>query len=253
MPPTSHGGPLSPAELALIRVWIQEGAVWPEGFELVAESGGGEQATPVEVPETPKTLGERIWAFQGYLHPATIHFPIAFFMLGGLFVILGWKWPAVGTQIPLACLLLGSLSAIVATLMGWSFAPEQGYGSGWDPLDWGREVDVHRWSGVIVTVLSVVIAVVALAALWKDSEKLTGFWKIGLLVLAAMVGLVGHQGGEMSYGADFYPKAFRILFGTTDQVAAIDEASSGSSAVAPSEAARAGESPSAAEDTDQSG
>jgi hypothetical protein len=31
-----------------------------------------------------------------------------------------------------------------------------------------------------------------------------------------MVGAVGHQGGELSYGHDFYPKAFRILFGTSE-------------------------------------
>ncbi len=224
MPPASHGGPLTPSELALIRVWIDEGAVWPEGFELVADSAGAEAAQPIEPPEAPQTLSERIWAFQGFLHPATVHFPIAFFLLGGLFVVLGWKWPSVGTQIPLACLLLGALSAIAATLMGWSFAPEQGYGVGWNPWDWGREVDVHRWSGVIVTVLSVVIAIVALVALWKDSDRLTTYWKIGLLVLAGAVGAVGHQGGEMSYGADFYPKAFRILLGTGDEVAAADVA-----------------------------
>jgi hypothetical protein len=27
------------------------------------------------------------------------------------------------------------------------------------------------------------------------------------------VGAVGHQGGEMSYGKDFYPRAIRILLG----------------------------------------
>jgi uncharacterized membrane protein len=217
MPPTTHGGPLSAAELALIRVWIEEGADWPEDFELVAESAAADAGPPIEPPEVPKTLGERVWAFQGFLHPATVHFPIAFFLLGALFVVLGWKWPSVGTQVPLACLLLGALSAIGSTLMGWSFAPEQGYGSGWDPLNWGREVDVHRWSGAIVTVLSVFVALVALVALWKDSDKLTSYWKVGLLVLAGMVGAVGHQGGEMSYGADFYPKAFRILLGTTEE------------------------------------
>ena len=37
-----------------------------------------------------------------------------------------------------------------------------------------------------------------------------------------MVGAVGHQGGEMSYGADFYPKAFRILLGTSEEVDAAD-------------------------------
>ncbi len=221
MPPTSHGGPLSPGELALIRVWIEEGAVWPEGFELVAETQDDSEEAAAPEPEklAPKTMGERIWVFQGYLHPATVHFPIAFFLLGAGFVVLGWKWPSVGTQIPLACLLLGALSAIAASAMGWAFAPEQGYGSGWSLFDWEREINVHRMSGAIVAVLAAIVALIALVALWKDSESMTKYWKIGLLALAAMVGLVGHQGGELSYGTDFYPKAFAILFGTDGEQA----------------------------------
>ena len=34
MPPESHGGPLKPGELALIRVWIEEGANWPEDYQF---------------------------------------------------------------------------------------------------------------------------------------------------------------------------------------------------------------------------
>jgi len=212
MPPVTHGGPLSVDQLALFRVWIDEGADWPEDFEFVEEEEGSEaEATPVPPVVGPKSLSERIWAAQGYLHPAPVHFPIALFLLGGGFVVLGWKWPSVGTQIPLTCLLLGSVTAIASSAMGWAFAPEQGYGFGWDLFDWDREVDVHRWSGVIVTAFSTVLALIALISLWKGSEKLTRVWKIGLLLCAGMVGAVGHQGGELSYGADFYPRAWRIL------------------------------------------
>ena len=214
MPPESHGGPLKPGELALIRVWIEEGANWPEDYQFT-EAAAAEVQPNVIAP--PQTLSQRVWVAQGFLHPATVHFPIALFLLGGGFVVLGWKWPSVGTQIPLACLLLGALSAIASTAMGWSFAPEQGFGSGWNILDWGREIDVHRWSGLIVTIVSSIVALIALVALWKDSQSLTTTWKIGLLVCAGMVAAVGHQGGELSYGADFYPKAWRILVGEADQ------------------------------------
>ena len=213
MPPQSHGGPLGPEELALIRVWIEEGAEWPEGFEL---SNAAAEAPKTEPRRAPQTFSERAWVAQGFLHPATVHFPIALFLLGGGFVVLGWKWPAVGFQIPLACLLLGTLTAIASTAMGWSFAPERGYGENWSVLDWGREIDVHRWSGMITTLIATCVSITALAALWNDSEKLTRYWKIGLLVCAGAVGAVGHQGGELSYGKDFYPKAFRILIGADE-------------------------------------
>ena len=208
MPPKSHGGPCSVNELALIQVWINEGANWPEDATV---SGASEpvQTAPPEVLSLP----ERVWFAQGFLHPATVHFPIALFTLGAGFVVLGWKWPALGKQIPLACLLLGALSSIAATLMGWALAPEQGYGSNWNIMEWGREVDAHRWSAVIVTIFSSVCAIVALAAVRSDSPKLTKLWKTGLLLCAGMVGAVGHQGGEMSYGKDFYPRALRILTG----------------------------------------
>ncbi|WP_372724874.1 c-type cytochrome domain-containing protein [Novipirellula sp.] len=213
MPPAAHGGPLTPGELALVRVWISEGAHWPEGVPLLASA---ETTPPVASEPLQRSLPERAWAFQGYLHPATVHFPIALLTVGALFVVLGMKWPEIGTQIPLACLILGALSSVAATAMGWSFATQQGY-AGWDRIDFDSEVFWHRWSGIIVTIMAVVLMVVAAVSVWKDSIAWTRIWKVGLLVVAGIVGLVGHQGGELSYGKDFYPKAFRVLFGTEGQ------------------------------------
>ncbi len=209
MPPKSHGGPCSVTELALIQVWINEGANWPDGVTVSDESVQVKAAPPNAL-----SVPERVWFAQGFLHPATVHFPIALFTLGAGFVVLGLKWPALGKQIPLACLLLGALSSVAATLMGWALAPELGYGSNWSIMDWGKEVDAHRWSAVVVTICSGVFAIIALVAVRKDNEKLTKLWKVGLLLCAGMVGAVGHQGGEMSYGKDFYPRALRILTGT---------------------------------------
>lgn len=212
MPPPSHGGPLSAAELALVRVWIDEGAVWPEGYQLLAVDHS--ELAPVEAAPRRRelTFAQRIWAFQGYFHPATVHFPIALLLVGALFVVLGFFVPSLGNQMPLACLLLGAVTAVAATSMGWAFATEQGYGS-WRKFDLDSEIFWHRWSGLIVSVLASILAIVALVAVWRDRPKLHRVWKIGLLVVAAMVGMVGHQGGELTYGSDLYPKAFRILLG----------------------------------------
>lgn len=217
MPPPSKGGPLTPQELTLIRVWIEEGAYWPEDATVIAVADTDVVVAELPAP-TPKSLFARVWAFQGFFHPATVHFPIALFLFGALFVVLGWFWPPLGKQIPLACLLLGVPTAIASTAMGWSFAVEEGYGS-WTKIDPDSEVFWHRWSGVIVTVVSLVLAAIALINLRKNRSGLERTWKIGLLVIAAMVGAVGHQGGEMSYGADFYPKAFRILMGVDGEQA----------------------------------
>ncbi|TWU10179.1 Planctomycete cytochrome C [Allorhodopirellula heiligendammensis] len=210
MPPRSHGGPLSPSELALIRLWIDEGANWPE--DAMLDGSGAPLPAADELLTENRGLVSRVWAFQGFLHPATVHFPIASLMIGALFVVLGWKWSAVGTQIPLACLWIGAVSAIVATMMGWSFSVEKGYGS-WNRFDMDSEIFWHRWSAVIVTVLSSVFAIVALLSIRSRSTRLTTTWKAGLLLVAGLVGAVGHQGGELTYGKEFYPKAFSILLG----------------------------------------
>lgn len=215
MPPPSHGGPLEASEIALIRLWIEEGATWPEDASVrpVAPEPVVVEPVPVETQQTagPESLVSRVWAFQGYLHPATVHFPIALLMLGGLFVLLGLKWPMLGTQVPLACLLLGSVSAVVASLMGWAFATEQGYPGYTAGMD--KEVNWHRWSGIFVAVLSVVLAVIAVVATVRNNRTLERTWKIGLLLAAASVALVGHQGGELTYGKGFYQKAIERLFG----------------------------------------
>lgn len=227
MPPPKKGGPLLPHELSMIGVWIQEGANWPEGMTITAAGESAEstestgEAASEPVAEEPRSLVDRVWTFQGFFHPATVHFPIALFLFGAFFVVLGWKWPALGKQIPLACLLLGAPTAIASTAMGWSLASEEGYAS-WMKIDMDSEIFWHRWSGVIVAVTSLVLAVIALLGIAKRSEKMGRIWKIGLLVIAGIVGAVGHQGGELKYGKDFYPRAFRILLGTDGEAASAD-------------------------------
>lgn len=219
MPPQESSGPLSPGELALIRVWIDEGASWPVDFQMTEDTV--EPKTPA--PEPPKSLGQRLFAAIGYLHPAIIHFPIALFTFGALFVVVGLKWPSLGTQIPLACLLIGTASAITAATMGWSLAPTKGYDPNWEFLNFDRDVDAHRWSAVIVTTVACISSLVALIAIIKNSSRLQQAWKVGLLACGIGIGLVGHQGGEMTYGRDFYPEMLRVLFGETEQVQPVVE------------------------------
>lgn len=213
MPPASHGGPLSATELALIQVWIQEGAIWPSGA-VVTDGTVPEARLPVL---KPTSLFARVWAFQGYLHPATVHFPIALLLVGGAFVVVGWRYPVLGQNVSLVCLFLGTLSAIVASMMGWAFAPRRGYGD-WDRFDMDSEIFWHRWSAVIVTTVAIATSAVALRWLQNQSPRLGKVWKGGLLAAAMMVGAVGHQGGELTYGEKFYQEAFDLLFGTSHEL-----------------------------------
>jgi len=213
MPPPSHGGPLSPSELALIKVWINEGADWPEDAVVgIAGEGSAKEGGAAVEPgvAAPRTLLGRIWAFQGFLHPATVHFPIALLLVGGLFVVVSWVHPSLGNHVALTCLYIGAVSSVAASAMGWSFATQQGYG-GWAKVDFDSTIFWHRWSGLVVTVIAVITALIAVRATGMYSRRLNAIWKFGLLVCAALVGLVGHQGGDLTYGESHYPRAFQIL------------------------------------------
>lgn len=229
MPPASHGGPLPASELALICVWIAEGADWPEGSVVSLEPATASAEPEATATARPSSLLGRIWAFQGYLHPATVHFPIALLLVGGLFVVVSWKFPEVGNSVALVCLFLGTASSIAATAMGWSFADRQGYGS-WDRIDMDSEIFWHRWSAIIVTTVAIITSLSAFIAMRRHGEQNSKFWKIGLLAIAAMVGAVGHQGGELTYGKTFYQEAFQKLLGTepSDAETKIDPATTAS-------------------------
>lgn len=68
MPPVSQGGPLSAGELALIRVWINEGADWPDDATVVSKQTTDDadpliDLVPIDEPSGKPPLGlfARLW------------------------------------------------------------------------------------------------------------------------------------------------------------------------------------------------
>ncbi len=153
-----------------------------------------------------KPLLQKMWDFFGVFHPATVHFPIGLLSAAAMFIVLRWKFKAISEDVPFYCLLIGTAGAFGATAMGWAFAPYQGYGDMFAAPD--KEVFWHRWSGVIVCVLALIATVMAIKARakFRATGKPSHAWQIVTLLSAALVGWVGHQGGEMTYGHDFYTK-----------------------------------------------
>ncbi|MFN5708655.1 MAG: hypothetical protein ACK48X_11445, partial [Planctomycetota bacterium] len=61
----------------------------------------------------------------------------------------------------------------------------------------------HRTSALIVTFLSVCLCLYARSARLRDPDDGV-LWKLGALLLAAGIGFVGHNGGELTHGKNLY-------------------------------------------------
>lgn len=132
------------------------------------------------------------WVLFGRLHPLTVHFPIALLLVAA--TLEAWflcrKQPA-AQQAAWICCWMGSLSAVVATVMGYSFANE---------TIASKTLELHERLGLI----SCVVAAITTALAWR-ARKTGGrggpaMAFRGFLFLAALsVGVTAHFGGEMVY------------------------------------------------------
>ncbi len=89
-------------------------------------------------------------------------------------------------------------------------------------MDTDSEIFWHRWSALIVTVVGIITSLFAVAALRSSNRRLGLAWRVGLLSVGMMVGAVGHQGGELTYGKVFYQRAFDRLLGVEPKTAAVE-------------------------------
>ncbi|MBM3964030.1 MAG: hypothetical protein FJ308_03035 [Planctomycetes bacterium] len=201
MPPD---GPLPKAELTLLKLWIEEGAVWPEGTQL--------KSVPiVEDDNVSKTSVRRGYRAIGYFHPVVVHFPIALITVAAASVLLSYLLGQRFSSFGYACLVIGSLFAIVSAVMGWSFAEIRGFAS-WDTMLAANATEqqsnefFHRWLGSATAIAGLIVCYLGSRAKQSDGSRPGHAWRIGTIVLALLVGAVGHQGGELVYG-DIFAKA----------------------------------------------
>lgn len=194
MPPDA---PLPAAELAILKIWMDEGASWPEGVIL---SDKPSEATSTEPSNTPPWFRAI-----GYLHPAIVHFPIALLLIAAMSVLASYVMGDRYAQFAFNCLVLGFLFSIATAVLGWSFAESRGYG------DWTKmmtsnasedeaSIFLHRWVGSAVAIVGLVVVIAGWRNRQSDGTRPGHFWRIGVLVLAVLVGWVGHEGGELVYG-----------------------------------------------------
>lgn len=218
MPPEdSVTGPLSDDEREAIRAWIaagaplvaEEGAVAAQAAQdaqdaapptntaddvpgAAAEPGGA--AAPA-LPSSRPSRGPEGFAAIGRLHPAAVHFPIAFLLgaalLEGLWALRG----GVGALLGPAVLVLARLAALCAppvALLGW-----------WNALDASASdtLELHRWLGVGVAATALLVWVLAERA--RADRR--GPLRIALVLAALTTAAAGHFGGLLVFGEGYLP------------------------------------------------
>jgi len=201
MPPVSQNKPLTGGQLATIKLWIEEGAKWdePAAIEAVA-------------PLATKSKFQRVTTFIGLFHPAAVHFPVALLMISALFLVCSFVYRDAFEGAAFHCLWIGAISACVSCLLGWFFAESEGY-SNMPTFDFSKGIERHRWTAISLSVLSIaIIPIAALARRNPSDYNRRLLWLVGASLLALLVSIAGHQGGELVYGEDLYAPAFNAIF-----------------------------------------
>ncbi|CAH1000900.1 hypothetical protein LEM8419_01941 [Neolewinella maritima] len=131
----------------------------------------------------PSLLLADLGLFVGRFHPLLVHLPIGFLILAA---VLEW-WPGDRARAAIGVgWVLGAASAVVAAFCGYLLSGESGGG---DTLFW------HQWLGFGVATLAVIGVFVSR----RGGKVAKGF---GVLTVA-LLGLAGHQGGNLTHGETY--------------------------------------------------
>ncbi len=217
MPPPEENDPLTEEQIALVKRWIDQGAAWPDGVTM-QEPQPQDQKAPAaaavdDSPSPPQrqgsqvenlTLGQKIWKAIGALHPASVHLPLGLLMAAGLFALLGLTGSFAMSDTAYYCLWLGALTAVFASIFGWSQSINLGGPADLTAL---TQPDTrhywHRLSGVGVTLFALLLALYAARARSLDPDNGT-LWKLGAILLAVAVSYCGYEGGKITHKSGHY-------------------------------------------------
>lgn len=207
MPPPEEPR-LTEEEIALVKAWIDQGADWPDEDLVflvppsVDSADAANEATDTsDDQEETKDFWVLLWENCGVLHPAVVHFPIALLIGGAFFALFGFRGDSPMGDAAYYCLWLAAVSGIVTCVVGWSYAQPGMHPNGakWDDFELSKTIVQHRWGGILVTVLSLILAMIATSTRRRDPYASGALWKIGMILTAALCGYVGHLGGDMTH------------------------------------------------------
>ena len=153
--------------------------------------------------------------FFGRFHPIVIHFPIALLIVAAVVeaVRLLSSKARRPTSFGLTAVIVAAVFGVLSAASGWLNAEFEG-------AEQTTDLFLHRWLGVSVAAISLVLAPMAILATIRrepsdslEREQLPpsrtfAIYRYGVIVAAFLVAFTGHLGGELVYGDGYLMKAW---------------------------------------------
>ena len=135
-------------------------------------------------------------ALIGRLHPLLVHFPIALILFAAVaeLVAMGTRlseWHAIAV----ANLRVGAVCAAGSAIAGWLLASSR-------VVEASPSLEWHRWLGTYAAIAAIGAALTT-ATVRHQSPRLMWVYRGVLFWAAGLVGVAGHFGAVLVWGADF--------------------------------------------------
>lgn len=144
----------------------------------------------------PATGKDEGMLFIGKLHPLLLHFPIALVLAAAAAELLAiltrratWRAAAIANA------RAGAAMAVLTAIAGWTLTSAPF-------VEAGRLLEWHRWLGVSGTVAAIGAAVASTRLDHRFPRSLF-VYRASLFAASALIGLAGHLGAALVWGADF--------------------------------------------------
>ena len=132
---------------------------------------------------------ERLLGWFGRLHPAIVHFPIAFFPAALFTAIVGRRRPAFAAPVQFL-VVAGAIFAPIAAVAGWL----AGMSADPEPV-----LAYHRWLGVAIGIVGASLGVWAWKRPWEDRGA---GMILALTVMTIAIAVQGFLGAAVTHGMD---------------------------------------------------
>lgn len=131
----------------------------------------------------------RLYEWFGRLHPAIVHFPIAFFPAALFTAIVGRRRPAFSAPVQFLVVaggIFAPIAAVAGLIAGMSADP--------DPI-----LTYHRWLGIAIGVLGAGLGIWAWRRPWEDRGA---GMILALTVMTVAIAVQGFLGAAITHGMD---------------------------------------------------